>query len=376
MHEVLSYMIDKTQDMLQMLKAVVEHESPSTDKAATDKLASYLRDQFAMLGARAELLPQAHYGNHVRVEWGKGEEQVLVLCHMDTVWSVGEIKKRPFRVDGENAYGPGAFDMKAGIVHTYFALKALNDLGLKSKKRIVVLLNTDEEIGSPSSRAIIEAEARKSTHALVLEPSVPPLGAIKTFRKGVGMFKVAITGKAAHAGADPEKGISAIGEMAHQIVRLHSMTDFKTGTTVNVGVVAGGTRSNVIAAEAHAEVDLRVATKAEGERVVKEILNLKPQIEGATISVTGGMNRPPMERTPKIVEAYHFAKKLAAELGFELHESGTGGGSDGNFTAAIGTPTLDGLGAVGAGGHAESEYLIIKHMPERAALLARLFETL
>ena len=355
MHEVLSYMIDKTQDMLQMLKAVVEHESPSTDKAATDKLASYLRDQFAMLGARAELLPQAHYGNHVRVEWGKGEDQVLVLCHMDTVWGVGEIKKRPFRVDGENAYGPGAFDMKAGIVHTYFALKALNDLGLKSKKRIVVLLNTDEEIGSPSSRAIIEAEARKSTHALVLEPSVPPLGAIKTFRKGVGMFKVAITGKAAHAGADPEKGISAIGEMAHQIVRLHSMTDFKTGTTVNVGVVAGGTRSNVIAAEAHAEVDLRVATKAEGERVVKEILNLKPQIEGATISVTGGMNRPPMERTPKIVEAYHFAKKLAAELGFELHESGTGGGSDGNFTAAIGTPTLDGLGAVGAGGHAESE---------------------
>lgn len=376
MHKVLSYMIDRTPDMLEMLRVIVEHESPSTDKAATDRLASHLRDQFAMLGASAELVPQAHYGNHLKVEWGRGEEQLLVLCHMDTVWGLGEIKKRPFRVEGENAYGPGAFDMKAGIVHTYFALKALDDLGLKPRKRIVVILNTDEEVGSPSSRALIESEARKSTHALVLEPSVPPLGAIKTFRKGVGTFEIEITGRAAHAGADPELGISAIGEMAHQVLKLHSMTDFKTGTTVNVGLVSGGTRSNVIAAEAHARVDLRVVTVTEGKRIVEEILDLKPRLEGATIKVTGGMNRPPMERTPKIVEAYHHAKKLAAELGFELHESGTGGGSDGNFTAAIGTPTLDGLGAVGAGGHAESEYLIIKHMPERAALLTRLFETL
>jgi glutamate carboxypeptidase len=376
MHKVMSYMIDKTQDMLEMLKTVVEHESPSTYKPATDKLAAHLTDQFAMLGASAALIPQAQYGNHVRVEYGTGEEQVLVLCHMDTVWAVGEIKKRPFRVDGENAYGPGAYDMKAGIVQTYFALKALNDLGLTPRKRVVVILNTDEEVGSPTSRPIIEAEARKSTHALVLEPSVPPLGAIKTFRKGVGMFRITITGKAAHAGADPEKGISAIGEMAHQVLKLHAMNDFKTGTTVNVGVVSGGTRSNVVAAEARAEVDIRVTTQAEGERLVKEILNLRPQIEGAKISVAGGMNRPPMERTPKIVETYHFAKKLAAELGFELHESGTGGGSDGNFTAAIGTPTLDGLGALGGGGHADNEYVIIKHMPERAALLARLLETL
>lgn len=374
MHKVLKYMLDKTPDMLSMLKNVVEIESPSTDKAATDRLSAFLRDQFAMLGAKAELIPQTTCGNHVRVEWGSGDEQLLVLCHMDTVWAVGETKKRPFKVDGEHAYGPGIFDMKSGIVHTYFALKCFNDLGIKPKKRIALLINTDEETGSRTSRPYIEAEARKSTHALCLEPSVA--GAIKTFRKGTGGFEIVITGRAAHAGADPEKGISAIGEMAHQIIKLHAMTDLKTGTTVNVGVVSGGTRKNVVAEEARAQVDLRVASVVEGEKVVSEILNLKPVLKGATINITGGLNRPPMERTPKIVEFYHKARALAAELGFDLPEGGTGGGSDGQLAAALGVPTLDGMGAVGEGGHAMNERISIKDMPERAALLARLLETL
>lgn len=376
MHPVLKYMKDNTPAMLDMLKEVVELESPSTDKAATDKLAAYLRDKFAGLGCKAELIPQTDRGNHVRVEWGEGDQQILVLCHMDTVWAVGEVAKRPFKIEGDKAYGPGIMDMKAGIVHTYFAIKALSDLGIKPQKRITVILNSDEEIGSPTSRPLIEEEARKSAYALVLEPSVPPNGAIKTFRKGVGMFEVLVTGRAAHAGADPEKGRSAIEEMAHQIIKLHGMTNFKTGTTVNVGVVSGGTRSNVVAAEARAQVDLRVASMEEAQKVVSEILNLKPVLEGTTIKVTGGLNRPPMERTPKIVDMYMRAKALAEELGFDLPESGTGGGSDGNFTAALGTPTLDGLGAYGAGGHSVDEWISIPHMPERAALLARLFETL
>ena len=376
MHSVLKYMKDHTPDMLDMLKILVEIESPSTDKVATDKISAYLRDQFAALGCQAELLPQTTQGNHVRAEWGSGREQILVLCHMDTVWSVGEVARRPFRIEGDKAYGPGIEDMKAGIIHTYFAIRALKELGLKSSKRIVVLLNTDEEIGSPTSRPIIEAEAKKSAYTLVLEPSVPPTGAIKTYRKGVGMFEITVTGVATHAGAEPEKGRSAIGELAHQIIKLHSMTNLKTGTTVNVGVISGGTRSNVVAAEAHAEVDIRVASMADGDRIVPEILNLKPVLDGTTIKVTGGLNRPPMERTPKIVEMYKKAQALAAELGFDLDEAGTGGGSDGNFTAALGVPTLDGLGAFGEGGHSVNEWISIPHMPERAALLARLLETL
>lgn len=374
MHKVLEYMVQKTEDMVDLLRQIVEIESPSTDKAAADKISAFLRDKFEELGAKTELILQEKYGNHVRAEWGEGDEQVLVLCHMDTVWAAGETARRPFRVEDGKAYGPGVEDMKGGIVQTYFAIKALNDLGIKPKNRIVVLLNTDEEIGSPSSRPIIEAEAKKSKCVFVLEPPVGP--AIKTFRKGVGMFRITVKGRSAHAGADPDKGVSAIGEMAHQIIKLHAMNNRETGTSVNVGVITGGTRSNVVAEECKAEVDLRVSSMAESEKVVPEILNLKPVLKGATIEVTGGVNRPPMERTPKIVEMYHKAKALAAELGFDLPETGTGGASDGNFTAALGVPTLDGLGAVGDGGHAQHEFVTIKHMPERAALLTRLFETI
>jgi glutamate carboxypeptidase len=373
-HEVLKYMKDRTPEMLQMLQALVEIESPSTNKSATDKIAENLRDTFAALGAKAELIPVEKYGNHVRVEWGTGADQVLVLCHMDTVWDVGEIKKRPFKIEGDRAMGPGIEDMKEGIVHVYFALKAIQELGLKTKNRVVLLMNTDEELGSPTSRPLIEAEAKKSKCALVLEPSEH--GCIKTFRKGVGMFEVSVTGKAAHAGADPENGISAVEEMSHQVLKLHGMTNLKTGTTVNVGVFNGGTRRNVIAAEAHAMVDLRVAQASDVDRVVGEILSLKPVLKGTTVKVTGGLNRPPMERTPEIVALFEKARELAGELGFEVKELGTGGGSDGNFTAAVGCPTLDGLGAVGEGGHALHEYIEIPRMPERAALLARLIETL
>ncbi len=367
-------MNEKAPEMLALLKNVIELESPSLDKETTDKLSAFLKAKFAGLGARTEFIPQTDVGDHVRVEWGEGDEQVLVLCHMDTVWAKGEVEKRPFKIEDGKAFGPGAMDMKGGIVQAFLAMKALVDLGIKPSKRIVVLLNTDEEIGSPTSRPIIEEEAKKSRCVFVLEP---PVGtAIKTFRKGVGMFRVKATGRPAHAGADPEKGISAIGEMAHQVLKLHALNNRETGTTVNVGVINGGTRSNVVAAECNIQVDLRVKSAVEAERVVPEIMNLKPVLEGAKLEVTGGMNRPPMERTPKIVEMYQKAKSLAAELGFDLPETGTGGGSDGNFTAALGVPTLDGLGSVGEGGHGPVEFVIAEHMPQRAALLTRLFETI
>ena len=374
MHGLVQEFTYRRDEMVQLLRQLVELESPSNEKEAVDKLSSFLAERLQALGCEVEVIPQEQYGNHVLASWGEGEPPILVLCHMDTVWATGEIKKRPFRVEGNKAFGPGVFDMKAGIVQAIFALEAAQKRGLV-QRRIVFLFNSDEEPGSFSSRPIIEELARKAKVALVLEPSVPP-GALKTFRKGLGRFEITVKGRAAHSGADFEKGISAIDELARQVLKLHQLTDLEKGTTVNVGVFQGGTRANVVAAEARVEVDMRAATLEEAEKVVKEILSLKPELEGTEIEVRGGLNRPPMERTPAIVELFNHAQALAHELGFDITEAGTGGGSDGNFTAALGVPTLDGLGAVGDGGHAVHEYVDLEYLPERTALLTRLFETL
>jgi glutamate carboxypeptidase len=275
-------------------------------------------------------------------------------------------------VENGLAYGPAIFDMKAGITIALYALKGLKALGLTPPRTVHLLCNTDEEVGSLSSRQLIEEEARKSDYALCMEPPIPPQGALKTFRKGVGRFDLKITGKAAHAGADHQKGISAIQELAHQILKLHSLTNYEKGTTVNVGVISGGSRPNVVAESAQAEIDLRVSTKGEGEKVTREILSLQSVVPGTQLTVTGGLNRPPMERTPTIVKLFQQAQAIGKELGLELTEAGTGGGSDGQFPAALGIPTLDGLGCPGDGGHAVTEHIIIQHLPERAALLASL----
>jgi glutamate carboxypeptidase len=374
MHQLVKEFVDQREEMINLLQKLVELESPSIDKEATDKLSSFLANYLQQLGCQVEILEQENYGNHVLATFGEEGPPLLVLCHMDTVWATGEIKERPFRVEGNKAYGPGVMDMKGGIVQALFALAAAKKRGLK--RQIKILLNTEEEIGSPSSRPIIEEQALKAKAVLVLEPPVGTHGALKTFRKGVGMFNIKVKGKAAHAGADPEKGVSAVEELARQIIKLHSLTDLEQGTTVNVGVIGGGTRSNVIAAEAWAGVDLRVPSMAEVERVMPIIQNLKPELTGTEVVVEGELNRPPMERTPAIVQLFQHAQRLGEEMGFNLEEIGTGGASDGNFTAALGVPTLDGLGAVGEGGHAHHEYIILDYLPERAALLTRLFETL
>ncbi|MCL4426254.1 MAG: M20 family metallopeptidase [Firmicutes bacterium] len=434
MSSPVSYFETRLPKMVDLLRELVERESPSTNKEKTDEFSNFLRQVLQKTGARVETIEQEKYGNFLRavidpgdaypaetnladdsglIEGdpnhtdrlgenqasgygeptenlvrpsnrledgrdrdlpGKDKGQVLLLAHMDTVWEVGEIAKRPFRAEGNRAFGPGAYDMKGGIVQIVFAFQALRELGLRTRRRIVALFNTDEEIGSPGSRPFIEAEARRSDYVLVLEPSVPPAGVLKTSRKGVGRFDLRITGRAAHAGSDHEKGISAIQELAHQILRLHSLTDYSRGTTVNVGVIKGGTRSNVVAAEAEAGIDLRVVTREEGERVVKEILSLKPHAPGLTLLVAGGLNRPPMERSAGTVALFQRALALGKKLGLEVQEASSGGGSDGNFTADLGVPTLDGLGPVGDGAHAEDEYLLVDQLPKRTTLLLKLLD--
>jgi glutamate carboxypeptidase len=294
---------------------------------------------------------------------------------MDTVWEVGALREMPFRIVEGRAHGPGVFDMKAGLVQVLYAIRALKETGRRPAARVVVLINSDEEVGSNSSRALIEEQARRSRAVFVLEPAIGPDGRLKTFRKGVGVFQIRVHGRAAHAGLDPGSGVSAIEELARQIQALHRMTDPARGITVNVGTVQGGTRSNVIAAEAQAEIDLRVSTLSDAREMESKILNLRPYLDGAEILVTGGVDRPPLERSAGVQALYQKARGLAEELGFELGEGSAGGGSDGNFTAALGIPTLDGLGAVGDGAHASHEHTLVSEMPRRAALLARLLET-
>jgi len=370
MSEIYQYLELRKDEMVELLGLLVTSESPSVDKEVIDGFSLLLEEVFEREGFRVTRLREEKYGDHLRAEYGTGAEQVTVLCHMDTVWPVGEVAKRPFRVDGNKAYGPGCYDMKAGIVQGLFGMRAIREVGARLGKRVVFLCNSDEEIGSPSSRRYIEEEARRSIAVIVNEPSAAPEGALKTSRKGVGLFTVTTRGRSAHAGADHARGINAIEEMAHQIVRLQGLTDYSVGTTVNVGLVTGGRRSNVVPDEARIEVDVRVPNRLEEGRILQKMRALKPVLKGATVEVSGGFNRPPMERSESIARLYYLAKAEAAELGFDLPEASTGGGSDGNFTASMGVPTLDGMGAVGDGSHSPDEYVVVSEMPKRAALWA------
>ncbi len=380
MHPVLKDAHERREEMVSLLETLVNMDSPSTDPEKTTAISHFVGEWCRDTGAEVEYISRPNVGDHVRATWyPEGvqslDDGLLLLCHLDTVWPVGEVAERPFKVEGDVATGPAVFDMKTGAVQALVAVKMMVESGSMPDRPITLLCNTDEENGSLTSRPIIEDLAKRSSHVLVLEPSVPP-GALKTFRKGVGRFDVTTRGRASHSGADHAAGISAIDEMARQILYLHSLTDYDTGTTVNVGVVEGGSRSNVVADRCTARVDLRVSSIEEGDRIVPKILGLTPELEGATVEVTGGLNRPPMERTEGIVKAFEKARGLGQELGLEIEEAGTGGGSDGNFTAALGVPTLDGLGAVGAGGHAIDEWASVQGMIERTALLVRLLQEL
>ena len=371
---ILAYLRYHQDDMVALLSRMVEMESPTHDKPALDQLGAFLADELRALGAEVERLPQAQVGDHVRARWrwneGDGAGGVLLLCHMDTVWDLGTVAERPVRIEDGKLYGPGAFDMKGGIVNAVWAMRALRDLGLQPTRRVTLLVNSDEETGTRTSRATIEAEALNHDIVFVLEPAQPPHGSLKTWRKGVGAFRVTVRGLAAHAGADHEKGVNAIEELAHQILAIQGFTNYETGTTLNVGVVGGGTRSNVVPAEAWTRVDVRVMNAKEFAEIEAKMQRLKPRLNGTTVEVSGGVNRPPMVRTPEIAALYAKAEALAAEMGFQITEAGSGGCSDGNFTAALGVPTLDGMGVVGDGGHATHEHVVISSLPERAALLA------
>jgi glutamate carboxypeptidase len=373
---ILSWLESRREEMLSLLQQLVEHESPSTNKTAVDGLGKKLARELEVSGATVRIIEAGEFGNHLLAEVAGKEQdaQILVIGHMDTVWDVGTLDDMPFRIEEGRCHGPGVFDMKAGLVQVLFAVRALRETGRESSARVVILINSDEEMGSPSSRPLIEEQARGSRAAFVLEPSLSPDGRLKTFRKGGGVFRLSVQGRAAHAGLDPRAGVSAVEELARQIVALHAMTDYERGITVNVGTIQGGTRVNVIAAEAFAEIDVRVSTMADARTMEARILGLQPYLEGVEVVVSGGIDRPPLERSPGVVSLYETARRISNELGFELDEGPAGGGSDGNLTAAQGTPTLDGLGAVGDGAHAAHEHVLVAEIPRRAALLARLLE--
>lgn len=360
---------------LALLKRLVEFESPTSDKPAMDRLIDFLEAELRQRGATVERLPQDEYGDLLVARLGSGKKPLHVMTHVDTVWPIGTIERLPWRIDGDHAHGPGVYDMKASAAMMFTALDILSDLQI-SHRPIVWTINTEEEVGSPVSRPVLEAEARKAEMVLCLEPPVPPYGSLKTERKGVGMFEMEIEGRASHAGADHSAGISAIEELARQIQWLHGFTDYEKGTTVNVGVVEGGTKRNVVAAHAAALIDLRVTSMTEAARVVPAILSASAQVEGTTVRVTGEMNRPPMERTDAIVAAFQRAQEIGRLIEQDLTEASTGGGSDGNFTAAIGAPTLDGLGCPGDGGHADNEHIIVSEVAPRTALIAALLAEL
>lgn len=335
----------------------------------------FLAQAFEELGATVETVPRRDFPHHLRVTWdgdpaNHGRGQILLLGHMDTVWPPGEAERRPFHIEGNRATGPGTFDMKGGLVIGLFAVAALQRLELHPAHRLVFLFNSDEEVGSPSSRPLIEREARRSDAVLVLEPSRE--GALVTWRKGVGRFQLELQGQASHSGTAHDRGVSAIEELAHQILRLEGMTDYDRGTTVSVGVVRGGSRVNVRPASATASVDLRVLQSAEGRRITDAIMGLKAVNPQVSLSVSGGLNRPPWEASPAGEALFQRARSIGRTLGLDLWPAGSGGGSDGNFTAALGVPTLDGLGVVGNDAHALTEWVDLSSLPRRAALLAEL----
>jgi glutamate carboxypeptidase len=365
-------------EMIATLRRFVESESPSLEKAPADRCCEVIAAEWGKYGLQVQRIAQRHHGDVLRIVSplapARAKGRLLVLGHYDTVYATGTLQKMPFRVSAGKAYGPGTFDMKAGIVQALFAHDALRKLNVAPGKRIVFLWTSDEEIGSDASRKLIETEAQRSDAVFVLEPSLGPRGLIKTERKGVGEAEIIVHGRASHAGLAPEKGINAIHELCYQLSRVRTWNDPRRGTTVNADIIEGGTRTNVIAERARAVLDLRAADVSEMRRLEKRLHALKPNLRGARLEVRGGFSRGPLERKMS-AELFKTAKSLATQMKLSLGECAAGGGSDGNFTAALGIPTLDGLGAVGNGAHSTHEHVTTSAMPARAALLAALLAT-
>jgi glutamate carboxypeptidase len=372
---LLAHLRGRADEMVEWLLALARVESPSLEPASQMPVLDLIAQRLGEIGLRTRLLTgRQHGGKHLYASPPRrlrGAAAQLMLGHCDTVWPLGTIATMPAVREGGSVRGPGVYDMKAGLVQVVFALEALRGLGLEPEVAPVVLVNSDEEIGSRDSRGWIRRLARVADRAFVLEPSLGPGGKLKTARKGVARFTLRVSGRAAHAGLDPGAGASAILELSHQVQQLFALNDPARGVTVNVGRIEGGLRPNVIAPEAHAIIDVRVPGHADAQRVERAIRALSPETEGVSLAVEGGFGRPPMERTPRNRALWRLAERVAGALGLEVDEATAGGGSDGNTTSLY-TATLDGLGAVGDGAHAPHEHVLVERMPERTALLAAL----
>ncbi len=367
----ISVFEERLPEQIALLRQWVEQESPTTDKNAVDAMGSMLTEQMRSLGATVQRHPQTTVGDHLSGQWGSGGGGILLLAHMDTVHPLGALQDMPWREEGGKFFGPGVLDMKSGILIALSAIQILRERQLMPSARITLVVTSDEETGSETSRSLIERTARDHDLVFVLEPSLPD-GSIKTWRKGVGMFELEVIGRAAHAGVDPASGINAIVEMAMQVPEILALQDLDAGTTLNVGVIQGGTRSNVVPDRCKARVDVRVMHAEETERIERALQSLTPKLEGAKICVAGNFERPPMPRTEQRAADFERAKRIAELLGIQLTESGTGGGSDANFVAPFEISVLDGLGAVGDGAHSNREYIQKASLAPRTALLAAL----
>jgi len=369
----------RQKQIIRLIRELVECESPSSEPAAVDRFVNLLCDVVPSC-ACVKTYPGGRFGRHLVCEFdlpGKRKQgSILALGHSDTVWPLGTLASMPFREKAGRLWGPGVYDMKAGIAFFLYAMRILRELDVPVARRVLLQINSDEEVSSESSRVLTERNARRSAAVLVLEPSAGLEGSLKTARKGVGGYIVTVRGKATHSGLDFEGGASAVLELARQIERIAAFTNLERGITVNPGVISGGTRSNVVAAEARLELDLRAWRLKDAAAVDRKFHALRPIDKRCTIEVAGGLNRPPLERSPAVRKLFHKAQELAREMGVELGESAVGGGSDGNFTAALGVPTLDGLGAVGEGAHARNESILLDRIADRTALLAKLVREL
>jgi glutamate carboxypeptidase len=381
MRRILRELKTRERHMVRLLGNFVRCESPSHSKTTVDRLGALVAKEWRKRGAKVRILRNPSRGNHVLVDVWLGEgraprHQIMILGHMDTVYPLGTLARMPFRVSGSRAWGPGTFDMKGGLVLALFAVEALKTTGIMPKKRLVFLWTSDEEIGSESSRRAIEREARRSDAVLVLEPSFGAEGRLKTARKGVGGAEIVVTGRSAHAGVDPEKGVNAVHELALQIQRIMKLNNPLRGITVQATVIAGGTVSNVIPASASAKLDIRFSRMADAAGLKRKLRRVRPILKGARVEVRGERYRPPLERTAATRALFRHARSLMHDMGLQLGEAATGGGSDGNLTAALGVPTLDGLGPIGDSPHSPREHVIIRSLPERAALIAGLLASL
>lgn len=375
----LDYFQCRTEQILHSIRQLVEIESPSDVKQAVDRLGAVLAGRFSDLGGQTRLHPAARFGNHLQVDFAGSSNRrpVLLLGHLDTVYPIGTLAAMPCRIENGRISGPGTLDMKSGIALLLEAIEAIGSwYGKPLPRSLQVLLVSDEEVGSSCSRPITEALAKQAAAVLVLEPSFGPKGAVKTSRKGVAEYSLTVEGVAAHAGLDFAVGQSAIVELSRQILEIAEWAGRQSGLTVNVGVVEGGTRPNVVPARARAVLDVRIERAADEALIEQKLRSLRSFNPKCKLEIAGGLNRPPMERSAGVRELYERSRAIARQLGWELEEASVGGGSDGNFTAALGVPTLDGLGGVGEGAHANHEAVLIRELPRRAALLAGLIEAL